>query len=115
MQSKVAHPLLRRKIMKYSDAKAFINVIGRKDFEFLIEWMGIDAIKSGLTAGITPDYFEESYNGEWDNDEEFTQELLESVGDIPSEMPWYVCIDWKSTAINIMQDYVEEDGYYWRL
>ena len=51
----------------------------------------------------------------WQN---YVQEFLEDCGDIPKNLPWYICIDWEETARNIAQDYsiVEFDGvdYYIR-
>jgi len=58
--------------------------------------------------------FEESYQGKWDNDEEFVQELLTSTGDLPEELPFYIHIDWETTARDIMMDYSEQDGHYFR-
>ena len=50
--------------------------------------------------------------------EEYVQEMLEDCGDIPKNLPWYIAIDWKTTAENIAQDYtiVEFNGvdYYIR-
>ena len=60
------------------------------------------------------DALEESYQGEYESDEDFTQELLESCGDIPINLPNYIHIDWQSTARNIMFDYYESNGHYFR-
>jgi len=50
--------------------------------------------------------------------EEYVKEMLEDCGDIPNNIPWYIVIDWETTADNISQDYalVEFDGveYYIR-
>jgi len=46
----------------------------------------------------------------------YAQELCEDIGDIPSNLPSYIEIDWEATARNIQQDYssVEYDGVtYW--
>ncbi len=49
---------------------------------------------------------------------EYTEELLKDCGELPSEIPWYIEIDWEKTANNIKMDYsiVEFDGatYYYR-
>lgn len=60
------------------------------------------------------DFVDDNYNGEWDSDEDFVEDLLESTGDIPSNFPSYIAIDWERTARNIMYDYFEEDGHYFR-
>lgn len=48
--------------------------------------------------------------------EDHARELLEDCGTIPKDLPWYVAIDWETTAQNIQGDYtpVEIDGStYW--
>ena len=51
----------------------------------------------------------------WEN---YVKELLEDCGDIPADLPWYIAVDWETTADNISQDYsiVEFNGveYYIR-
>jgi len=58
------------------------------------------------------DNLEEAYQGEWNNDEEFVQNLLEDCGYIPENMPAYIHIDWGKTAQDVMLDY-SVDGYYY--
>lgn len=58
--------------------------------------------------------FEESYQGKWDSDEDFVQQLLEDCGDLPKDLPPYIYIDWERTARDVMMDYSEDDGYYFR-
>jgi len=52
---------------------------------------------------INEDYFEE-----------YCEELCKDIGDIPSDLPWYIAnhIDWEGVAEEIKQDYgtVEFDG-----
>lgn len=58
--------------------------------------------------------FDESYQGEFDSDEDFVQQLLEDTGDIPANLPNYIFIDWERTARDVMQDYSEYNGFYFR-
>jgi len=62
----------------------------------------------------TADAAEEAYQGEYGNDEDFVEQLLEDCGDIPKDLPAYVHIDWVGTARDVMMDYSEQDGYYFR-
>ncbi len=57
---------------------------------------------------------EEAFAGEFANDEEFTQDLIEQTGELPKDLPAYIHIDWEGTARDIMMDYFEVDGYYFR-
>lgn len=77
-----------------------------------------DAIKAYINIMgadyATADGFEESYIGKMDNDEEFARDIFEQIGGkMPSEWPYY-CIDWEAAARDLMYDYAEEDGYYFR-
>ncbi|THV63055.1 antirestriction protein ArdA [Chryseobacterium candidae] len=58
------------------------------------------------------DYVNNFYYGEFADDIEFVEYLYED--DIPFNLPSYVCIDWESTARNIMYDYFESNGHYFR-
>lgn len=47
---------------------------------------------------------------------DYTQELLQDIGDLPKDLPGYLVIDWEATARNIQYDYtgVDFDGVtYW--
>ena len=43
---------------------------------------------------------------------DYVKELLEDTGDITRDFPWYIDIDWETTASNIESDYtsIEYDG-----
>lgn len=68
-----------------------------------LEVMGIDDLSD----------FEESYQGQFANDEEFAQDMHFQTGIDNDEWP-YTCIDWKEASSQLMQDYIEQDGYYFR-
>lgn len=55
---------------------------------------------------------QESYQGKYDSDEDFTEELLTETGSIPKDLPSYVYIDWERTSRDIMYDYSTSNGYY---
>ena len=65
--------------------------------------------------------------GDWEHGEtliratyfvEYVEDLLKDCGDLPTDIPWYIRIDWEATAHNIKADYTEAsfDGvtYYMR-
>ena len=74
----------------------------------------IDVFKAAYDANIPFESIEDSYAGQWDDDEDFVQTLLEDTGDLPRDLPHYICIDWERTAEAIMMDYTESDGHYFR-
>lgn len=57
---------------------------------------------------------EDSYIGEYDSDEDFTEELLRQTDSIPRNLPSYIYIDWERTARDIMMDYSASNGHYFR-
>jgi len=88
-----------------------------KEQEAIVEEKGLDkeAVKAYLELGNDNlENFEESHQGKWVDDVEFVKELLEDLGDIPADLPVYVHIDWEGTARDVMMDYSEQDGHYFR-
>lgn len=58
--------------------------------------------------------FEDSYSGHWNSAEEFAQDMADGIGvEIGTQWPMY-CIDWEYAARELMYDYSEHDGYYFR-
>lgn len=64
------------------------------------------------------DHLEDEIGGEFtygcqlideDDFEEYTEDLLIDCGYIPKDFPSWIEIDWGSTAINVMQDYIHVD------
>ena len=76
-----------------------------------------EAIDAYLELGIEADDgledFEEAYQGDWKSDEDFVEDLLSDIGVLP-DLPSYVHINWERTARDVMMDYSEENGYYFR-
>jgi len=58
---------------------------------------------------------EEDYQGQYDDDADFAQDMAEQMGDIDKDVRWpYTCIDWDDAAKDLMHDYFCADGYYFR-
>ena len=72
-----------------------------------------EAFKEAGMEGTFSDA-QEAYSGKFNNNVDFVYDLLESCGDIPKDLPSYIHIDWESTARDIMYDYSEANGYYFR-
>jgi antirestriction protein len=61
------------------------------------------------------DTLEESYQGKHESDEAFAQEIAEELGFIDNNVSWpYTCIDWEYAARELMYDYYESNGHYFR-
>ena len=60
---------------------------------------------------------EEAYQGQHSSDKDFAQDMADSIGAYNSSETynWPIsCIDWEHAASELMYDYFEIDGYYFR-
>ena len=79
-----------------------------------------DAIDAYIKLGIGDDDlsdFEEAYQGQYKSDKEFAQEQADAMTSWNSKemQAWpHYCIDWEYAARELMMDYSEQDGYYFR-
>lgn len=101
--------------MKYSEVKKCLQGTDKDTLKGLIEDYGEELVRKFVEdSGYDLDDFEEMYQGEHDSNEDFVQTLLEDTGDLPKDLPCYIHIDWESTARDIMMDYMEIGGHYFR-
>ena len=85
--------------------------------ELIDEGADEEAIDAYIALGIGDDDlsdFAETYQGKWSNDEDFVYQLLEDTGELPKDLPPYIHIDMEATARDVMMDYSEENGHYFR-
>ena len=72
-----------------------------------------EAVLAARSLGYDPDSAEEAYQGHYRTDVEFAQQFAEDMGLIQPNLSWpYSSLDWSDAAAELMQDYCEEDGYY---
>ena len=75
-------------------------------------------LELGITGSTDPidiaREIDECYQGSYNGDADFAQQICEDIGDIPKDFPTYIHIDWERTANDIMMDYSEENGHYFR-
>lgn len=88
-------------------------------------WDYLDAINNShldeavfkAAADLDIDYnmVEELYEGEYSSDEDFAQCFAENIGSLDENASWpNNCIDWERAARDLMFDYGESDGHYFR-
>lgn len=93
------------------------EILAQKMEEFGIDEDLTDACRAYLDAMNVDDLsdFEESYSGKFNNDEDFAQDMAENIGAIDMDAKWpNNCIDWEKASSQLMQDYTEQDGFYFR-
>lgn len=75
----------------------------------------IEVVEAAVELGIDPDNIDEAYQGEWKSDEDFARSIAEDTGAVNNDANWpYTCIDWEWAAREIMMDYSEANGHYFR-
>lgn len=103
-----------------SDLFDFIESYGIGSLEYFEGyWKLLDTYNEGAIEAFIALYdisdlhqFEETYEGYFENDREFIENYLDSMGD---NIPSWIVIDYDSTwACSLRYDYDQEDGHYFR-
>lgn len=72
----------------------------------------------GITASEDPEdvagEIEECYSGSFRSDADFAENMAEEIGAIPRDLAGWIYIDWERSARDLMMDYSEEGGHYFR-
>jgi len=101
--------------MKLSTAREAITNIGRDELEELIERFGEELVTEYQEQGYSLGDMKEAYQGEYRSDEDFAQQMADDLGAIDKNLSWpNNCIDWEWAARELMMDYYEINGHYFR-
>jgi len=75
-----------------------------------------EVIAAALYLSIEPKNIDEAYHGSFNNDEHFAKETAEQCGEYNQrDERWPKnCIDWELAAKELMYDYCEQNGHYFR-
>lgn len=93
---------------EYADLFTFLEAVQECDQD-------IEVIEAALYLDISPSDIDEAYQGEYSSDEDFAREMAEQLGAIDRNATWpQNCIDWELAARELMYDYCEHNGYYFR-
>ena len=91
-----------------------INIIAKANYDEVVIESYINCTSSLNNINKIIEEIEETYAGEFANDIEFVQSLLEETGNIRNNLPNYIYIDWERTARDIMMDYTSVSNHYFR-
>lgn len=91
-----------------------INTITTSNYDEAVIESYINCTSLSYDINEIIEKIEETYSGEFLNDIEFVQSLLEETGEIPNNLPNYIYIDWERTTRDIMMDYFTEGNHYFR-
>ena len=101
--------------MTLTEAKRCIKEHGREALEEAIKEHGEDVVNAALACDVQLEDISEAYQGQFRNDTDFAQEMAEQLGDVKKDVQWpYTCIDWEHAAKELMYDYCEDSGHYFR-
>ena len=57
------------------------------------------------------EHLNDAYYGQYDSGAEFAESFVSDCDGLPSEMPYWIAIDWEETWSNLEYDYSESNGY----
>lgn len=75
----------------------------------------IEVVEAALECDVESSNIDGAYSGYFDSDEAFAEDMAEQIGAIDRDAKWpQNCIDWDHAARELMYDYCEHNGYYFR-
>lgn len=102
-------------MLTISNLKEAIKESDKQTVRDVLKNYSEDVLKAAIDLDIRPSDIEECYQGEFRNDVDFAQEMAEQLDAIKPNQAWpYTCIDWKFAAKELMYDYAESGGHYFR-
>lgn len=100
--------------MSPSDAGLWADVFSRvEEYEedAFVAWLKLEGRD---VRSINVDEFRGAYAGEHDSDEAFAQDMADEFVESETRGWPFNCIDWERAARELMMDYSESDGHYFR-
>ena len=80
------------------------------------EYHDEDIISAGIECGVDINNIDEAYAGSFNSDADFAEDMAEQLGYIDNNISWpHNCIDWEYAAKELMYDYSEHNGHYFRM
>lgn len=102
-------------MLTLAQAKEAIKELDRDGLESLIADKGEEVIEAALECGVNLSDIDEAYQGSYKSDEDFAREMADQLGSIDKNASWpNTCIDWEWAAKELMYDYSEHNGHYFR-
>jgi len=82
----------------------------------IVEYYDDDIISAGITCDVSISNIDEAYAGSFNSHEDFAEDMAEQLGLINKDASWpYTHIDWEQAASELMYDYSEHNGHYFRM
>ena len=102
------------------EMKEFIETHGHKDFVLyyedyanMVEEYDQETVDSFIEVFDLMDveHLQDAYHGYYRSGAEFAEQFVSDCYGLPSDMPYWIAIDWEETWENLSYDYTESNGY----
>ena len=106
-----------KKEVSAQDVAEFLAHLDYPDAEEVADAYLVMGVTSSEDAHEIANEIEDAYSGTFTNDEEFARDMHDQTTSLNTKenQAWpYYCIDWEWAARELMMDYSEENGHYFR-
>jgi len=88
----------------------------QEELDRVVEKTGLDEdiVAAAIVLGIPEQSIGEAYQGRFDTNIAFAHDMADNIGSSDSFNWPHTCVDWDFAARELMMDYSEENGYYFR-
>jgi antirestriction protein len=101
--------------MTYTEAKKAIQASDKDTVKELLKDYSEEVLLAAIECDVNPADIPEAYQGEHSSDKDFAQNMAVEFGLLGKNIQWpYTCIDWDHAAKELMYDYCESNGHYFR-
>jgi antirestriction protein len=103
-------------VIDWEDLSEHSNLQDKELFEEIADYNGccdLEVLNSAVECDIKISDVDGSYVGEFRNDGDFAENMAGQTCEIPTGWP-FIHIDWEGAARDLMMDYSESNGHYFR-
>ena len=102
------------------EMKEFIEEHGHRNFALyyedyarMVEEYNQDTVDSFIEVFDLMDveHLSDAYHGYYESGAQFAEQFVGDCYGMPSDMPYWIAIDWEETWENLSYDYTESNGY----
>lgn len=110
--------LIEFEVSDWDDLEDYKNLQDVDLLEDVADYSGyydLCVLDACVSCGISISNCDEAYSGNFESDEDFAEDMAEQLGYMNESKEWpFNCIDWTFAAKELMYDYSEDNGHYFR-
>jgi hypothetical protein len=114
MESELDAGCLRfNEFTEFAELNKYLETNLYQDFfeTYYNSYLDVQVFIAGLEIGIAIENIEDSYQGAYNSDGEFTEHITNELYNL-KDIPNYLVIDWEASSRDLMYDFSENNGYY---